>query len=72
MVDQLLVLGQIPGTNFQITFNQMIALACLLILKQVWRRNPYLFRFMLAKAEFWAEIFKLRFRQPELLIGHRG
>lgn len=26
MLDFLLVLGQIPGTNFQITFNEIIAL----------------------------------------------
>lgn len=26
MLDFLLVLGQIPGTNFQITFNEIVAL----------------------------------------------
>jgi hypothetical protein len=32
MLDFLLVLGQVPGTNFQITFNDMVAAACILYL----------------------------------------
>jgi hypothetical protein len=72
MFNELLVLGQIPGTNIEITFNQLVALFCLAVLRVIWHRNPRLIRYMVAKAQFWAVIFKLRFQQPAGLIGHIG
>jgi hypothetical protein len=72
MINELLVLGQIPGTNIQITFNQLVALACLLVLRVIWHRNPRLLRSGFTKAEFWLLIFKLRFQQPVRLIERIG
>jgi hypothetical protein len=72
MFNELLVLGQIPGTNLQITFNEYAAVFCLLILARIWHRNPRLIRHGFIKAEFWLLIFKLRFQQPAELIEHRG
>jgi hypothetical protein len=36
MLDFLLVLGQVPGTNFQITFNEIVATFCVLYLLHVY------------------------------------
>ncbi len=72
MINELMILGQIPGTNIQITFNDYIAVMCILVLDLVWRRNPRLIRYAIAKLEFWVAIFNLRFKQPAILVGHRG
>jgi hypothetical protein len=64
MFNELLVLGRIPGTNFQITFTEYIAVMCLLILAMVWHRNPRLIRYGLAKIEFWLAAYALRFKRP--------
>ena len=69
VLNELLVLGQIPGTNLQVTFNDYLALVCLVILGMVWHRNPRLIRYGIAKLNFWLVIFSLRYRQPAGLIG---
>ena len=69
MINELLVLGQVPGTHFQVTFNDYIALLCLAALALVWHRNPRLFRYIIAKVEFYIILFSLRFKQPAGLIG---
>lgn len=69
MLNQFLVLGQVPGTNFQVTFNDFVAILCCLALTYIWHRNPRLIRFTLIKLEFWLAIFSLRFKQPAILIG---
>ena len=72
MLNQLLVLGQVPGTNFQVTFSDYTTLVCLLALVLIWRRNPRLFRYAIAKTEFLVTIFLLRFKQPAKLIERIG
>lgn len=69
MLNELLVLGQVPGTNFQVTFSDYLTAVCLLALVLVWRRNPRLFRYATARTEFLIAIFLLRFKQPARLIG---
>ncbi|HET7827471.1 MAG TPA: hypothetical protein VFK97_01220 [Candidatus Saccharimonadales bacterium] len=63
-INQFLVLGQIPGTNWQVTFSDYIALVCLAILWVVWRRHPQIIRISITKLEFWLAIISLRFKQP--------
>jgi hypothetical protein len=72
MFSQLLILGQIPGTSFQITFNDLTALLCLIALRVIWHRNPRLIRYSVAKLDFWLAIFSLRFKQPVGLIARIG
>ncbi len=42
MLDFLLVLGQIPGTNFQITFSEMLVLVALVGVIYVVRKEHFL------------------------------
>ncbi len=72
MINQLLVLGQVPGTHFQITFTEISAILCLVVLRVIWHRNPRLLRYSIVKLEFWLAIFSLRFKQPAIPIGHIG
>lgn len=69
MLNELLVLGQVPGTNFQVTFSDYMAIICVLALVLVWRRNPRLFRYAIAKTELLIAIFLLRFKQPAMPIA---
>ena len=72
MINELLVLGQIPGTNVQVTFSDYIAVLCLAILWHIWHRNPRLIRQTTVKLEFWVAILSLRFKQPAGLIARTG
>ena len=72
MFNELLVLGLVPGTNIQITFNDYATVLCVAVLAIVWHRNPRLFRYAVAKLEFWMTIFSLRFKQPAGLIARTG
>lgn len=67
-MNQLLVLGQVPGTNFQVTFSDYMTIVCIVALILIWRRNPRLFRYVVARTEFLIAIFLLRFKQPAKLI----
>ena len=44
MLNELIFLGRIPGTNLQLTFNDLVALADLLIGLVVLRKHPVYFR----------------------------
>lgn len=69
MINEFLVLGQIPGTNLQITFNDYIAVLCLVVIWYIWHRNPQIIRISIAKLEFWLAIISLRFKQPVKLAA---
>lgn len=72
MINEFLVLGQVPGTSLQVTFSDYIAVLCLVVLWLIWHRNPRLIRVSLIKLEFWLAIISLRFKQPAGLIGRIG
>lgn len=42
MLDFLLVLGQIPGTNYHITFEQIVATVDTVLLLYILIRRPYI------------------------------
>jgi hypothetical protein len=54
VINELLFLGQIPGTNFQITFNEMAALADIALLVLIFRKRHFLRR-----ANFFVHILRI-------------
>lgn len=44
MISELIFLGQIPGTNFQITFNEMAALTEIGLIVLVFRQRHFMRR----------------------------
>lgn len=74
MLDFLLVLGDVPGTSFQITFTEML-LACeaILCLELMHRHHAWI-KQLNFRIKFWVYYSlarpSFRFKLPITLIGH--